>query len=577
MKRFLKNEFAVVAAAALIVSAYLVAGVLIFANRQYNDINSENISEAAKILKALTPANVFADNSAAAEWEAAFSDFEAESPYRITLISRTGKVVFDTDADSAIMENHLDRPEFQDAIAKGTGTTLRHSATMGQLHIYAAVAVRDSNNQFAGALRLSRTVPGFYTRLLGSALPFLTAGLLIIIAACAGLYIFSRSVSHTIAEKLNTELEAKTRELKIASQEAETENRRREVILNSMFEGVIALDSSLNIILANPQLCSLFGCDKNNIRGMSLLEFSNSTELEEAAKTVLASGRPCELSFKRYASGAEQHLQGFAAPLQTEPQQTPSPETQAAGQRNEHGVVIVLRDISRLVRLEQIRKDFAANVSHELRTPIQVIQGFAETILDSTPLDTEELHYFTGIIKKNAQSMENITNDLLTLVSLEDESAARPALTHSALAPLIAEAADAVALSARKKNIAITINCPDDLKAHVYSSLFVQALINLLDNAIKYSNNNSRVSLNAFSENNTLLIEVKDKGIGIPAEHIGRLFERFYRVDRARSREAGGTGLGLSIVRHIALLHRGTVEVESHAGEGSLFRIRMPV
>jgi len=390
------------------------------------------------------------------------------------------------------------------------------------------------------------------------------------------LYRFSRRVSYSIEANLNARLEEKTRELKIKIEEAETESSRREVILNSMFEGVIALDSSLSIILANPRICSLFGIDREkNVRGMSLLEFSHSAELEEAAQTVIAAGQPCELSLKCFISGAEQHFQVYAAPLQTPPPDAPAQGMDQWGKGG--GVIMVLRDISRLIRLEQIRKDFAANVSHELRTPIQVIQGFAETILDSPPEDSEQLRHFAGIIKKNAQSMENITSDLLTLVSLEDENTARPSLKEAALPPLIAEASDAVAISARNKKIDIAVSCPPELNAHVHSSLFVQALVNLLDNAIKYSGDGSRIWLKAFQDSEALVIEVKDTGIGIPAEHLDRIFERFYRVDRARSREAGGTGLGLSIVRHIALLHRGTVQVESHAGEGSTFRLRLPI
>jgi len=585
MKKILKNEFVIVAVAVFIVSMYFISGVLILASRQYYGINTQNLEETLKTLKNFTPAEVFTDSDAAEEWSSRFSDSSGQMPFRITLISRNGRVIFDTDANSLTMENHLDRPEFQDAVTQGRGTAHRRSATLGQLFIYTAIAITDSDDQFAGVLRLSRAVPGYYSRLLSSALPFLVAGFFIIAAVCAGLYRFSRRVSRSIEADLNARLEEKTSELKIKKEEAETESRRREVILNSMFEGVIALDSSLSIILVNPRICSLFGIDREkNLRGMPLIEFSHSAELEEAAQTVLTTGRPCELSLKRFISGSEQHFQVYAAPLQMLPPDTPAQGTE---QRERglpavaSGVIMVLRDISRLVRLEQIRKDFAANVSHELRTPIHVIQGFAETILDSPPEDNDQLCHFAKIIKKNAQSMENITSDLLTLVSLEEENAVRPPLEKAALPPLITEAVDAVAISAKNKKIGITISCSPELSAYVYSSLFVQALVNLLDNAIKYSGDGSRISVKAFTDNEaaneTLIVEVKDTGIGIPAEHLDRIFERFYRVDRSRSREAGGTGLGLSIVRHIALLHRGTVQVESHAGEGSTFRLRLPL
>jgi two-component system phosphate regulon sensor histidine kinase PhoR len=238
---------------------------------------------------------------------------------------------------------------------------------------------------------------------------------------------------------------------------------------------------------------------------------------------------------------------------------------------------MVLGDISRLVKLEQIRKDFAANVSHELRTPIQVIQGFAENIINSPSYEHEQIHHFAEIIRKNARAMDNLTSDLLTLVSLENPNVDRPPLEKTAVDNIINEAVDMVAVAAKEKNISISVSCPPDIIVQAYSSLLVQAIVNLLDNSIKYSGKNSPVKVRVFQEGEQLIIEVKDKGIGIPAEHIDRIFERFYRADRSRSREAGGTGLGLSIVRHIALLHRGSVEAESHTGEGSVFRLKLPL
>jgi two-component system phosphate regulon sensor histidine kinase PhoR len=333
-----------------------------------------------------------------------------------------------------------------------------------------------------------------------------------------------------------------------------------------MFEGVIALDKNLRIILVNPRLCSLFDIENDkDVRGMTLLEFSSSTELEKAALEALSTGRPCELTLKRYISGTEQYFQVFATPL-------------GLGQ----GAVIVLGAITRLVKLEQIRKDFAANVSHELRTPIQVVKGFAENLLNSLD-NKEQIKHFAEIIGKNAQTMENLINDLLTLVSLEDGSstsesyAARTSKEVTSLTLILAEAVSMVEIAAGKKNIPIETSCQPDLSAKIYGPFIIQALVNLLDNSIKYSNADSRVRVNVFQQGDQLVIEVKDEGIGIPAEHLGRIFERFYRVDRARSREEGGTGLGLAIVRHIALLHNGTAEAESHAGEGSVFTLRLPV
>jgi len=587
-----RKSYSAVAAAVFIVSVYFITGILLYSSAQYNEINTKNLIETAGILEALTPSSVFSEENSLKAWTLQVKNYksgisETVLQYRITLIRRNGQVIFDTHADSIVMEDHLDRPEFQTAITGGIGTSRRQSTTLGQEYSYVTVGIKDQRAQIAGVLRLSVLVPGFSSRFLSSAFPFLLGGFLLILGACIGLSRYFRRVSLSIEKKLDEVLDEKIQELKERTEEAEAERLRLQAILNSMFEGVIALDEKLNITLVNPRLCSFFGVDRDkDVRGVSLLSFSGSVELDNVARQVISSGQPSELTLKLYVSGIEQHFLVFSTPLE-----------------KGRGVVIVLGDISRLVKLEQVRKDFAANVSHELRTPIQIVKGFSENILDSSLDDKEEIRRFVGIIKKNAQIMENLTNDLLTLVSLEDEGSSRPAMEETLLAPLIAEAADMVGIAARKKDISINISCPADLRAKLYGPFIIQALVNLLDNGIKYSNSGSRIKVNAFLEpaaetgsqgtreepqscrtsvggpspgGSQLVIEVKDKGIGIPAEHMGRIFERFYRVDRSRSREEGGTGLGLSIVRHIALLHNGSAEVESHAGEGSVFRLRLP-
>jgi two-component system phosphate regulon sensor histidine kinase PhoR len=222
-----------------------------------------------------------------------------------------------------------------------------------------------------------------------------------------------------------------------------------------------------------------------------------------------------------------------------------------------------------------MRKDFVANVSHELRTPIQLIKGFSETLLDN-PFDNEDQsRRCIEIIHKNVSTMENLTNDLLALATLEDNADISP-LEEQKLAPLFAEAVLLVEPPAKNKKTEIVVNCPADCVATVHGPFIIQALVNLLDNGIKYSPKKSQVWASAYRDNGKVVLEVRDKGMGIPAEHLERIFERFYRVEKSHSRESGGTGLGLSIVRHIALLHNGTAEVESRVGEGSIFRLKIP-
>ncbi|MDR0513346.1 MAG: PAS domain-containing sensor histidine kinase [Treponema sp.] len=384
--------------------------------------------------------------------------------------------------------------------------------------------------------------------------------------------IFRSDVS--VLKKANAELQELVKELAAKAKAAEDEELKLSVIFNSLFEGVVALDNELKVTLANPRICSLLDyasekdyCD--DVCGMPLLSFSRSMELEAAARQVLETGKPCELTIRRYVAGIEQHLRAFAAPLEKTLNET-------HGKYKPQGVVIVLADIGQLVKLEQVRKDFAANVSHELRTPLQVAKGYLENLLESKLDDKNEIRRFVEIINKNILTMENLTNDLLTLVSLEAEGAAQPAMEEASIAALIEQAVSMVEMQAKKKNITIESSCDDNLSAKLYGQLIIQALVNLLDNGIKYSGDRSVLRVNAFRNDDQIIIVVKDEGQGIPAEHMGRIFERFYRGDRSRNRETKGTGLGLSIVRRIALLHKGNIEVESHAGEGSVFRLRLP-
>jgi two-component system phosphate regulon sensor histidine kinase PhoR len=499
------------------------------------------------------------------------------------------------------MENHGDRPEVRAALAGAEGRARRSSESLGAELLYAALPVYDPSGGegVRGVFRLSMEVPNFRRRIAGAALPFLFVGVLLFLAALGGLYLFSRSLSGSFARlveitqsvhspdtfhrtissprlisdtgefvSLEKALKSMAAELSSRIEAARAQGRRLEAILDGMSEAVFAMDERLTLHMVNRQARVLFGIDGGLDAGsLSLLEATRSTELEEAAKAVLAGNKPGELEIQCHTAAVQRRFRVFASSLAR-------PEGKPSGGR---GVVMVLGDVTRLHKLEQVRKDFAANVSHELRTPIQVIKGFAETLLDSPLNDEKQLYHVIKIIEKNALAMEKLTNDLLSLVSLEDERGSRPDMEETDLEQILQEALDSVSLQAGEKKILIRLRCPPGLRAQLCPALIVQALANLLDNAVKYSPPSSMVSLEAEGKEGELVISVKDQGIGIPAEHLDRIFERFYRVDRSRTQDPGGTGLGLAIVRHIALIHQGAVEVESHAGEGSLFRLRIPL
>jgi len=367
-------------------------------------------------------------------------------------------------------------------------------------------------------------------------------------------------------KSLERAMRAITSEVNLRFDKAKSESSRLEAILNGMSEAVFAMDNNLKLHVVNPKARELFNLGNRDVKAMTLLEATRSTELTETAKKVISSGAPIEFELT-FHTGKEQFFQVYASPMA---------KTNGNGGGSQ-GAVLVLQEITRLVKLERVRKDFVANVSHELRTPIQLIKGFSETLLDSVT-DKQDIH-FIEIIRKSAGTMENLTNDLLILADLENTDVNVRGMEEIIIDSLINEAVYSLEPQIKNKQIEIIIKCQEGLKANLYGSLILQALINLIDNGIKYSPPKSKLWISAFLENETLLFEVRDKGIGIPAEHLGKIFERFYRVDRARSRneQTGGTGLGLSIVRHIALLHKGNAEVESHAGEGSIFRISIPV
>ena len=495
------------------------------------------------------------------------------------------------------MENHGDRPEFAAALAGNEGLARRKSDTAGIVNLYFAIPLhRGEPPRVSGALRLALPVPSFSRRVAAAVLPNIYLPFLAAAAAIAAVYAFSRSLGRsfmrleelakTVSYTPHTEiaaiplvsvsdteefraLEAALRnmavELARRIEEAQAEGSRLEGILYGMREAVLAVDSGLLLRLVNPSARRLFSIAEGT--APYLLEAVHATELEAAARRVLSGGGPEESEIHLSAGGRRRFFRVFAGPLQ------PS-----------GGAIIVLEDITRLKRLEQVRKDFVANVSHELRTPIQLIKGYAETLRDLPREESsgngETIRRGLAVIQKNALAMENLTTDLLKLAAMEameDSGVSHLELTEQEIGPLLEEAAQAAAPTAREKATLISVDCRPGLCAKVHGPLVVEAIVNLLDNAVKYTPSGSRVVVRAFTggdDGGEIFLEVADNGPGIAPEHLNRIFERFYRVDR--SHKAAGTGLGLAIVRHIALMHGGTAEAESRAGDGSVFRLRLP-
>ena len=604
-----KKSLITLGAAVLIFSAVFIISTMVFMNHLYYDVNMAGLRNTARTLfisiseDRLT--EILADNGDR-QVNVNFP-FSVGSAYRLTLVNKSGYVLWDSHVADRLV-NHIDREEISAALDGREGTSRRDSISTGMRQIYYALPVFDKSGNVLGAFRLSISIPEFSVRISPIIIPFIIFIIIFIIAAFWVIILYSRSLSLSLERlvriaqsgafysysedtqnaapnfiSLEKTMRAMTEELNRRFEIAKSENTRLETILNGMSEIVFAADSSLKLLLVNPKARELFALDDRLIISMTLLEATRSAELADLVKKAIQEGSPVNaeltfhsgVKFSEKQKNAEQYFLVNISPL-------------ASSGGSPGGVVVMMQEITRLVKLERVRKDFVANVSHELRTPIQLIKGFSENLSDEVSEnfsgDKNRIIQFIEIIRKNAGIMENLTNDLLLLSSLENNVIHSRNLEIFSAEVLIDEAVSAVKRLVEKKHIEIITDCAENLSAKLYGSLIVQALINLTENAVKFSQDNSKIWINAYKENENIIFEVRDKGIGILPEHQERIFERFYRVDRARSRaadnepshEIGGTGLGLSIVRHIALLHKGSVEVESRAGEGSIFKIKIP-
>ncbi len=336
-------------------------------------------------------------------------------------------------------------------------------------------------------------------------------------------------------------------------------------ILRSMPGAVIALDLDQRVMNTNRVAERLLHLDPDAVRGRLLAEAVRQPALLEFAN---ASAGSADLRSDEFAlRGTPERLVSASS----------RPLLDAEGALA--GLVIVLQDVTRLRKLERLRRDFAANASHELRTPVTNILGYVETLDECAEADAEERARFIGIIRRNAERLAAIIEDMLELARLETPGAgAHLRLEETAGREVLEDVRATFGPDLERKRIGLVIECEDDVGGEINRSLMVQALGNLTANAIRYSPDKTTIRLTATHDENRSQIEfaVEDEGPGIAEEHLSRLFERFYRVDPARSREMGGTGLGLAIAKHVAILHGGEIGVTSEVGRGSRFWVRVP-
>ncbi len=511
-----------------------------------------------------------------------------ESGTRLTVIAPDGKVLADSNESPDSMDNHATRPEVAEAMKGMAGASTRFSYTVNEKMVY--IALPGNNPPGAYIIRASfpltsidATIGTIYRRMGWAVLIVTTFAALLswlvskrlvqpIIALKAGAARFAcgdfgKQLSVPDSEEFGSLAEAlneMARQCAFRIEAMEQQRNEQDAVFSSMMEGVFAVDSELRIISMNEAASTLLRVDANAIKGRPILEAVRNTALRDFVQGALTSQTPVE---------AELSV-GQREPLLLKAQGAMLHD----GSGRAMGAVVVLNDITRLRRLEEVRQDFVANVSHELKTPITSIKGFVETLLDDPAPSPDNVRRFLQIVEKQANRLDAIIEDLLSLSRLEQTKGATSLKIEQApVLPVINAAVELCQHQADQRAIRIQVECPPELKAAINPPLLEQGLVNLINNAVKYSEDGQAVLIRALEEDGVLVIHVVDEGTGIHANELDRIFERFYRIDKARSRDLGGTGLGLSIVKHIAQAHSGVVSVVSTPGEGSTFSLRFPL
>lgn len=491
---------------------------------------------------------------------------------RVTVIGSSGEVLADSEADPKTMENHASRPEIAAALRGETGVARRTSATTHEQYLYTSAPIKSGAVRLAYPLvEIQRTIARAQRNLVFASLVVLP--LVAFLAVWVARYITMRldRVASFAGEIAQGNFEARIRDsardelsqvadalnrtaerLKGSFQAEITSRKQLEALLNSMQEAVIAVGPDRKVQWVNGRMSALIA---GGVKiGSTLAEVTRDPELLNAVQVTLDEGCATRARLQLLAPGRV--FIATVAPITNE------------------GAVAVLHEITEIERVETTRRDFIANVSHELRTPLTSIRGYAETVLDfDLDPNTRE---FVEVIRKNAMRMVSLTEDLLVLARVESGEESFH-LEEVAADQLVQEAYANFQEIARRRGHTLTTDIAATARVRADADKIHQVFTNLLDNAMKYSAAGSTIVMGAKASNDAVEFSVSDSGPGIPSEHLPRLFERFYRVDKARSLESGGTGLGLAIVKHIVLNHGGKVRVESALNQGSTFYFTLPL
>ena len=527
--------------------------------------------------------------------------------HRVTVILPDGQVMGETRRSAAEMALHHDRPEVVQAMKKGRGLAERYSATLRKPMMYFAWRI-PQEGPLQAVVRIAVPRQQFEAGMTAHLWLFWGGAFVVLLVAFAVSYYASLRIigpvntleqdlarvgegelSHRasvppvphlsdVARAINHTVEQLERQIK----NVEEEKNLRMLILRNMIHGVIALDMRHAVMVMNTAARNILHVGDAPVEGRMLYEVARSAEIS----ALIERSRECADTVE-----AEMTAHGKALELRA------MPLNDVAERRI--GTLIVLTDVTVVRRLERVRQDFVANVSHELKTPVTSICGFSESLLEGALAEPETAKRFVEIIHRQSCQLESILKDLIDLVRLEQGTGKALEKVRVPLLPLLGEVVNLCRERAAERHVAINVTCDEDLTAEVHEGLLEQALVNLVDNAVKYgatagqdkesvsgidicgqmstpdTNTTKIVDIIATAEGTGVKITVRDYGAGIDRQHQERIFERFYRIDKGRSRDMGGTGLGLAIVKHIALVHRGTVSVHSEPGKGSAFTLQL--
>ena len=556
--------------------------------RDYERAGFERLTSIARVaLSSPPPVSSFSTTSrtpspALREWLTKM----ASSGVRVTVITSDGLVLADSQSDAQTMENHAGRPEIREALANGDGLSVRHSVSINRDLLYYAARFSMPSGppivlRFAvPLLTVNDEVWAFRRRFwLSSVVMLLVTGMASLLISrtfsrrVERLQSFSRRVaegdfrpidadrSGDALEALAVSLNDSATRLDRAMRTLREERNLSAAILGSMVEGVAVVNSSERLLFANEGFAGILELDAPPQPGRSLLEVVRQTELIEAVRDVLKGAPRVEAEI--VTGTLRQRF--FAA-------------TVASVKATENsGAVVVLHDITDLRKLERVRRDFVANVSHEFKTPLTAIQGFAETLLAGAMDDPQHRVRFLQIILEHSRRLARLTDDLLELSKMDADRLALEVDRLSA-SQLVQSCVETTQRVANEKHLRFSINLPQCLPdVAADRRRIAEVLQNLLDNAIQYTPSGGEIVVSASAGGQEVTFTVSDTGIGIPQVDQPRIFERFYRVDVARSREVGGTGLGLSIAKHLVEAHGGRIWVESEVGRGSQFHFTVPV